>query len=219
MAKKVKKSFLTLKLHDKIIFSATVILIIISLILTVLSINNIRKRKNEEVEQYLATLTMYSKESVDGFLQEKIDLLKFIASFSEIYNMNWEEQYKFLKEKTVYSNFEHIFIVDNEGYGYYVESNEIKEQSHEEFFQNIKDREEYITEPFLQEHLNRSIITISVAIYNNDNRVGTLCGVIDLKEIYNMIENTKVKKSVFGFIINKNGNYIVSNDMNLVHNK
>ena len=123
MAKKVKKSFSTLKLHDKIIFSATVILIIISLILTVLSINNIRKRKIEEVEQYLATLTMYSKESVDGFLQEKIDLLKFIASFSEIYNMNWEEQYKFLKEKTVYSKFEHIFIVDNEGYGYYVESN------------------------------------------------------------------------------------------------
>ena len=148
MAKKVKKSFSTLKLHDKIIFSATVILIIISLILTVLSINNIRKRKIEEVEQYLATLTMYSKESVDGFLQEKIDLLKFIASFSEIYNMNWEEQYKFLKEKTVYSKFEHIFIVDNEGYGYYVESNEIKDQSHEEFFQNIKDREEYITEPF-----------------------------------------------------------------------
>ena len=219
MAKKVKKSFSTLKLHDKIIFSATVILIIISLILTVLSINNIRKRKIEEVEQYLATLTMYSKESVDGFLQEKIDLLKFIASFSEIYNMNWEEQYKFLKEKTVYSKFEHIFIVDNEGYGYYVESNEIKDQSHEEFFQNIKDREEYITEPFLQEHLNRSIIIISVAIYNNDNRVGTLCGVIDLKEIYNMIENTKVKKSGFGFIINNNGNYIVSNDMNLVHNK
>lgn len=28
------------------------------------------------------------KDNVDGFLKEKIDLLKFIASFPEIYNMN-----------------------------------------------------------------------------------------------------------------------------------
>ena len=219
MGKKVNKSLSTLKLYDKIVLSATVILIIISLILTVVSIDNIRKSKIEEVEQYLATLTMDFKENVDGFLQEKIDLLKFIASFPEIYNMNWDEQYKFLKEKTVYSKFEHMFIVDNEGYGYYVQGNVIKDQSHEEFFQNIKDKEEYITEPFLEEYKNRSITTISVAIYNNGNRVGTLCGALNLKEINDRIQNVKVKKSGFGFVINNNGNYVVSNDMNLVHNK
>ena len=155
MGKRVKKSLSTLKLYDKIVLSATVILIIISLILTVVSIDNITKSKIEEVEQYLATLTMDFKDNVDGFLKEKIDLLKFIASFPEIYNMNWDEQYKFLKEKTIYSKFEHMFILDNEGYGYYVQSDEIKEQSHEEFFQNIKDKEEYITEPFLEEYQNR----------------------------------------------------------------
>ena len=219
MGKKVNKSLSTLKLYDKIVLSATVILIIISLILTVVSVDNIRKSKIEEVEQYLATLTMDFKENVDGFLQEKIDLLKFIASFPEIYNMNWDEQYKFLKEKTIYSKFEHMFIVDNEGYGYYFQSDEIKEQSHEEFFQNIKDKEEYITEPFLEEHQNRSITTISVAIYNNGNRVGTLCGALNLTEINDRIQNVKVKKSGFGFVINNNGNYVVSNDMNLVHNK
>ena len=219
MGKRVKKSLSTLNLYDKIVLSATVILIIISLILTVVSIDNIRKSKIEEVEQYLATLTMDFKENVDGFLQEKIDLLKFIASFPEIYNMNWDEQYKFLKEKTVYSKFEHMFIVDNEGYGYYVQGNVIKDQSHEEFFQNIKDKEEYITEPFLEEYKNRSITTISVAIYNNGNRVGTLCGALNLKEINDRIQNVKVKKSGFGFVINNNGNYVVSNDMNLVHNK
>ena len=219
MGKRVKKSLSTLNLYDKIVLSATVILIIISLILTVVSVDNIRKSKIEEVEQYLATLTMDFKENVDGFLQEKIDLLKFIASFPEIYNMNWDEQYKFLKEKTVYSKFEHMFIVDNEGYGYYVQGNVIKDQSHEEFFQNIKDKEEYITEPFLEEYKNRSITTISVAIYNNGNRVGTLCGALNLKEINDRIQNVKVKKSGFGFVINNNGNYVVSNDMNLVHNK
>ena len=127
MGKGVKKSLSTLKLYDKIVLSATVILIIISLILTVVSIDNITKSKIEEVEQYLTTLTMDFKDNVDGFLKEKIDLLKFIASFPEIYNMNWDEQYKFLKEKTIYSKFEHMFIVDNEGYGYYVQSDEIKE--------------------------------------------------------------------------------------------
>ena len=103
MGKRVKKSLSTLKLYDKIVLSATVILIIISLILTVVSIDNITKSKIEEVEQYLTTLTMDFKDNVDGFLKEKIDLLKFIASFPEIYNMNWDEQYKFLKEKTIYS--------------------------------------------------------------------------------------------------------------------
>lgn len=219
MGKRVKKSLSTLKLYDKIVLSATVILIIISLIFTVVSIDNITKSKIEEVEQYLTTLTMDFKDNVDGFLKEKIDLLKFIASFPEIYNMNWDEQYKFLKEKTIYSKFEHMFIVDNEGYGYYVQSDEIKEQSHEEFFQNIKDKEEYITEPFLEEYQNRSITTISVAIYNNGNRVGTLCGALNLKEINDKIQSVKVKKSGFGFVINNNGNYVVSNDMNLVHNK
>ena len=74
MGKRVKKSLSTLKLYDKIVLSATVILIIISLILTVVSIDNIRKSKIEEVEQYLTTLTMDFKDNVDGFLKEKIDL-------------------------------------------------------------------------------------------------------------------------------------------------
>ena len=65
MGKRVKKSLSTLKLYDKIVLSATVILIIISLILTVVSIDNIRKSKIEEVEQYLTTLTMDFKDNVD----------------------------------------------------------------------------------------------------------------------------------------------------------
>lgn len=90
------------------------------------------KLKENDLQQYANEC----KNFIDQYFEYNFNTLEYLRKYPEIYNMNWNQQYIFLKDEKKYFNFERFMIVDMQGKVYYANENqnEIKDQSQEEFF-------------------------------------------------------------------------------------
>ena len=78
--------------------------------------------------------------------------------------MERQEQESFLKGKAEKFGFNHIFVVGNEGIGFYFDENTIADHREEPFYYDIMEHDTFITEPFIIED---GIITkITVIVVN-----------------------------------------------------
>ena len=215
-----KRYFYTMKINiaDKITLVLAYLGAILALFIYLTSYENAKQYQYDRIERSLYQYSENFKETVDDYLSYNIETLSLLASMEEVNNMEWDSQYNFLNKKKELLNFEHFIVVDLEGNCYYTNRNEIKNQSDEQFFADVMDNDIYITDPFTEEIENRSITTLSVPIYNGDKRVGSLCGVIDLKKVYSSFENNSVGQSGYCFLINEKGDYIAHRNMEYVIN-
>lgn len=146
--------------------------------------------------------------------------LNNIASLPEIKSMDWSKQQPVLLNEAKKWNFDNIFVMDAYGYGYYPDTSEIKNQSDEDFFLEMKKEGSFITEPFIKTDEKESITTIVNPIKNDSGEiVGYLCGSVNLKDINDTVQSIKFGNYGYAFMLNKYGNFIAHNDMNLVFEK
>ena len=174
------------------------------------------KLKENDLQQYANEC----KNFIDQYFEYNFNTLEYLRKYPEIYNMNWNQQYIFLKDEKKYFNFERFMIVDMQGKVYYANENqnEIKDQSQEEFFFDVINNERFLTEPFIQVDEKIAIITLSVPIYKDNKKVGVLCGVLDLAKIYKIFEDKKVGADGYSFLINENGDYIAHKNNEYIFN-
>lgn len=217
MRKKISNIESTLNMSDKILLSITIIAILITFIMACMAIENIKDKKISEIENYLNTETMNCAEEIESFFENKFDQLELLASLKEVYEMNWSEQYEMLKGKAQILNLTNVFIVDNDGYGYYVDENVIRDQKEEVFIDDINRLERYISEPYLEYENDKAIITLSQAIYKENIRVGTICATVKLDDINKWVGSNSIKENANEFIVNERGEYIVADDLSLVY--
>lgn len=203
-------SLYKVKLIDIIIIFITFLCFIGTLLLNGLNFYDYRKSQFKLKENDLYQYASECKNFVDQYFEYNFEVLNYLKSYPEIYNMNWDEQYDFLRDDKRFFNFERFMIVDTKGKVYYAndDKNEIKDQSTEEFFGDVINNERFLTEPFIQENEKIAIVTLSVSIYKDNEKVGALCGVLDLAKIYKMFEDKRVGTNGYSFLINKNGDYI-----------
>lgn len=206
------------KVIDLVLLIITFLCFILMSIFSLISFYNSRENSIELKEINLQQYADECKNSIDEYFEYNFNGLKYLASYPEIYNMDWNEQYSFLKHQEQLLKFEHFIVVDLEGKGYYTNTNEIKDQSQEEFFYDVINNEKFLTEPFIQEYENRAITTLSVSIYNNGEKVGALCGVLDLSEIYKRFEDKTIGKDGYSFLMNSEGDYTAHKNINYVLN-
>lgn len=188
------------------------------LIFSLVSFYDSRQNGIKLAENNLQQYVTECKNSIDEYFQYNFNTLEFLASYPEVYNMDWNQQYTFLKDKEEHLNFEHFIVIDLEGKGYYTNTNEIKNQSQEQFFSDVISNDIFLTEPFMKVYENKAIITLSVSLYNDGKKVGALCGVIDLSKIYKKFEDKIVGNDGYSFLINSNGNYIAHKNSSYVFN-
>lgn len=217
MYKRKNTNNVKVKMNEKVIIAIVFICFILTLTFSVISFYKSKQNQVGIIEKSLEDNGNQCKESIEEYFEYSFKILNYLANNENIYNMNWDEQYSFLKGQETLLNFEHFIIMDMLGNGYYVNRNEVKDQSHEDFFHDVIDNERFVTEPFMEVHQNRSITTLSVSIYKGKKKVGALCGVIDLNKIYNIFKNKVVGKSGYSFLINNNGDYVAHKDMQFVH--
>ena len=204
-------------LVDKIIILTTFICFMATLVFSLLSFYKAKQNQIRIVERSLQQYADECKNSIDQYFQYNFQVLEYLASYKEIYSMDKEKQYKFLKDKEKKLDFEHFIIMNLDGEGYYINTNEIRGQSDEQFFEDVIYNERFLTEPFMEVYKNRSITTLSVSIYDLRKKVGALCGVIDLDKIYKIFENKIVGKDGYSFLINDNGDYVAHKNMDYVN--
>lgn len=217
---KFKKLFnKKINIKDIITILITLVVFILMIIFSLLSFCRFRENEIKLKENHLKQYVNERKSSIDEYFTYNFNTLKYLSSFPEIYNMEWNKQYEFLKTTQEYLNFQHFIIVDLEGNGYYSDRNEIKDQSKEQFFYDVINNETFLTEPFIEVNENKAITTLSVSIYNNGKKVGALCGVINLSEIYKKFEDDIVGSDGFSFLINNSGMYIAHKNKEYIFNK
>ena len=155
---------------------------------------------------------------ISSKFEEKFRQLRYLAKNPTVISMDWQKQYPVLLEQAPLLDFKHFFVMTPEGISYFSETNTTKDQSGEQFYQDIKGDKEYITEPFVDASNNTYITTLTVPIKNNlGNVVGTLCGVIDLTSIGNIITNMNLVDEGYVFILNSNGNFVAHKNMDYVY--
>lgn len=154
----------------------------------------------------------------EQYIDNKIDLLRGLVTFPEIYEMDTVKQGEFIKGKSRALGFHHLFIMKADGMAFYIEEDLCRNQKGEPFFDNVINNDIYITEPFYG--ADATTMTISVSIFDeNKNKVGALCGAIELKEIQEMFRENRMFLNGKSYLINRSGYYMAMNDMSKVYNK
>lgn len=211
------RSSMKISIFDKIIILLTIICFCATLTFSCISYHESQKNYIKAIENNLIEFSENTKIVIDKYIDKNLKILNYIAGFEEIYKMSWEEQYEFLLSKTKNLDFTHYIIMDMLGQGYYTNTGEIKNQSTEQFYEDVIFNDKFITDPFLEVNEKRSIVTLSVSIYDEQNKkIGALCGVVDLNNINKLFEHKVIGKEGYCFLINKEGYYVSHTDMDYV---
>lgn len=217
--RRVRVSYkIKVKTADKLIIFISFLCFITSLSFSLISFYSSKKNQINLKETDLKQYSNECKNYIDQYFEYNFNILEYLASYPEVYDMDWEKQYTFLLDQKERLNFEHFIVMDLEGKGYYTNRNEIKDQSQEIFFSDVMNNDNFLTEPFIEYYENRAITTLSVSIYNDGEKVGALCGVIDLSEIYKVFEEKIVGNNGYGFLINSSGDYIAHKNKEYIFN-
>lgn len=167
----------------------------------------------------LAREVKSSEKLLENIFVNRYQSLEYVSNLKEIQSMDWKQQEPVLKEKAPQLGFEHIFIMTNDGMGYYAEDGSIKDQSEEDFYHNITGDVRLVTEPFVESEKERSITTLTMPIKDGDKILGTICGVINLNEVNEFVQDIENGESGYGFLLNSNGEFVAHKDMSMVYNK
>ena len=151
-------------------------------------------------------------------INSKWKQLEYISKMDNIVGMDWNKQYPALVKAAEDFEFKHIFVLTNEGIGYYAEDGAIRNQAEEPFFHMVKGDTRVVTEPFVDPSNQLSIVTITLPIKKGNQVQGTLCGVISLHSVNEIVQNIKFGTTGYGFLLNTNGNFVAHKDMSYVYN-
>lgn len=208
---------LNLSLTDRILIIAVITLTILGMTTLNIYINSSKRNQFELIEMEMEQTAKNQEVQFESFVQEKMELLIALSTYVESYEVSEAAKKEFVIGEADGLGFEHLFVVDNNGMGYYFDEGVYRNQSDEVFFQNIMANEVYITEPFYTGN-GLSFVTECVAIYNKDEkRVGTLCGAVNLDSIQRLIERNAMILNGDCFIVNEEGKYMTSADSTKVY--
>lgn len=212
-----KKNKKVRSVGNKILFQFLILIILITSISSIFSLRlSVDTLKNTEKNNLSARILDASKLLSNEF-DKRFEQLEYIAQLDTITSMDWEKQYPELLNQAKQWDFEHLFIMNNEGISYYAEDNTIRDQSKEEFYQDVTGDKTYITEPYVDIEREFSIVTLSLPIKKNGKVMGNLCGVVNLNNINEIIQNITVGQTGYAFLLNKNGNFVAHKNMDYVY--
>lgn len=200
--------------RDTILWIAMLAAVIVVFALSMMNYQSAKKSTEESFETSLKDRTEQCASEIEHIFQRKFDILAYVANQPEINSMDPEQQKKYLADNADILGFESVFIVNSDGTGYYFDEDTVRDQSNEQFFKDIMENDQYITAPFYREVQQQSISTVCEAIYNGEQKVGAICGVIDLGDLYESVQDIESDYDVT--VLGSNGLFVASNDMDLV---
>lgn len=215
---KLNVQSLNYSLLDKCLILFVSIVSILALILFRVFIDRMVESQFELVRMTMEQTSENQQQQFATFVNEKIDVLQTLATYPDIYEMDSERQKAFIENRSEGLGFQHIFVVDINGTGYYIDEDVYRDQRDEEFFTHIMETDVYITEPFYTEET--TIMTGCVSIYNEEKeKVGVLCGAVNLENAQHLLEQNEMILDGKCFILNSEGHYMTSMNPEEVHSK
>lgn len=209
---------LYIKPADKMILFLVFIMFIVLIVGVKIGTQGYREKQLAAVQDSMEILADMQKTQFEQYISDKISVLQALATFPEIYEMDPVRQEELMKGRSNALGFHHLFIIREDGIGFYIEENTTRDQKDEPFYKNVMEYDIYITEPFYG--ADAATMTISVSIRDKDgNKTGALCGAINLTEIQQMFRRNRMLMDGISYLINRDGTYIAATDMKKVYSK
>ena len=210
---------LKLKTFDYIMLGG----VLLSMLFLVIWFGRYASRASEEQKELvyhtMENMAENQRTQFETFLKDKTDVLSALAQYPQIYEMDEAKQARFIKGRAADFGFEHIFVVDSEGIGFYIDENVHRDQSDEPFFEEIMEHETVITDPFYADN-DIVLMTVCVSIHDADGeKVGVLCGAMNVTRLQELIKANKLILGGVCFLIDQDGVYITANDPERVTRK
>ena len=212
MSKKPKIS----SIGNKILAIFTLLILLVTTFLSSFSFYKGNKDLLDINKDNLSSRIMEGAQLITHDFENKFHELEYISNLDSIQSLDWSIQYPALLKEAEFWGFEHIFIMYTNGMSYYAEDNTVRDQSNEPFFKDITGDKRVITEPYVDGAKDLTITTLTVPMKKDGKVIGNICGVVDLHKLNKLVQNINVGENGYAFILNKNGNFVAHNDMNLV---
>ena len=210
---------LKLKPFDYFMLLGTAVSLVFLLFTFATYTDSAKTRQTELVQTALENMAVNQKKQFDNYIDEKIEILQALAKYPEIYEMEESRQEEFLKEHAEDFGFGNIFVMNTDGVGFYIDEGVHRNQKDEKFFEDIMENEVFVTDPFYT-YSATVFITACVSIHNEaGEKVGILCGTIDLTDLRDLIQTNEIILDGECFILNTSGVYMTSDDSRKVVNK
>lgn len=214
---KVKHKIQYVKKIDATVLFAVFIMFIVLIAGLWYTTQQYKDKQYYVIEDTMAIISDNQKKQFQEHINDKVKRLQDLATFTEIKGMNESKQSSFIKGRSEEFGFHHIFVMDMEGKGYYFDEGKVRDQKDEPFFQSVRDNHIYITEPFYAEY--EAFITVCVSIFRNSEKVGVLCGAVEVSTMRNVFVETRTVLNGDMVLVNRFGRYMATKDMQKVYNK
>lgn len=209
-----------MRVGKRILLQILLLVAIVSALLSVASFLQNRSAMLANTQDMLTARAGGSARAVAASLGSRQIILKNIAALPAIQSLDWAQQRPVLLQQAGDWGFENIFFFTTDGRGCYPDTNEIKDQSKEPFFAQIKDRKEFVTEPFIRETQGDSITTLVVPVKSPAGSIiGYLGGTISLGDINDTIQSIEIGQKGYALIVSSDGAYVAHKDMQKVLHK
>ena len=211
-----KKTYIT---KVDIAILATVFAMLVVLIIGLWAGTEGYKRKQIlMIQDTMEVLSENQRVEFENYIEQKIEALKGLAAYPQIYGMDMEEQRRFINGHSKKLGFHHIFIISKAGTGFYPESGDYKNQKGEPFYNNVMDNEFYVTEPFYG--ADATTMTISVPILDGDyKKIGALCGAVELSVVQKLLAENRTIQEGKSYLVDREGRYVAVEDMQEIYEK
>lgn len=210
-----RKNTVFFKIGNRILIIFTILIGLTVSIMSILSFSKSKNSLSTIMTDNFSDRIIDSTKLLSNEFTYKFKELENISNLDAIQSMDWEQQYPVLLEQAQLWDFAHIFVLYPNGLGYYAETNTVRDQSQEEFFATVSGDVRVITEPFVGDE--KSITTLTLPIKKDGQILGTLCGVIDLKNIHEIVQNINVGQNGYAFILNNDGEFISHTNMDFIY--
>ncbi|NMM64178.1 methyl-accepting chemotaxis protein [Clostridium sp. P21] len=212
----MKKKYLST--GSRIMIQVVLLIVLISSITLGVSFYKTKESIISTTNQTLINRTKDNTNSILDEFNKRTYQLKYISSLPEIQSFDWKLQESVLMRESKVWGFDCIYLVDNSGMAYYPGGGQSK--TDDNFFSEIKKKQQFITEPWVNNSKTESVTTIIIPVKDSNDKVKEyMCGTLNLKNVNDIIQRVEVGDSGYAFIVNNQGTIVAHKNMEMVMNK
>ena len=217
--RRLKLDFRLNRLDSVLIVTVSCLLVFVLVIFHFYT-SNVKASQENMIGIVLERMSENQRNHFESYVDEKVRVLDGFVKYSDVYEMDDVRIRSFLRGKAKYFGFEYMFLMKADGTGYYFDTGgQYKDQKDEPFYKDIMEHDVFLTQPFYTDK-GPAITTVCVSIYSpNREKLGVLCGALNLDEIKSIVEESEMIMEGSCFIVNRSGNYIASNTDLFLHSE
>ena len=214
---KLESNHKAMRVGKRILLQILLLVAIVSALLSVVSFLQNRSAMLTNTQDMLTARAGENARAIAASIGSRQRILKNIAALPAVQNLDWAQQRPVLLQQAGDWGFENLFFLTVDGRGCYPDTNEIKDQSREPFFAQVREKQEFVTEPFIRESKGDSITTIIVPVKSPAGGIiGYLGGTISFDSINDTIQSIGIGQKGYALIANGDGAYVAHRDMQKV---